>query len=71
MLLRGGRGGSGPKFSKTFFEITVDSEVPPSGPTFWSGLGTRDPLSQRGWSENFEVFENGRDNSYDQNCLVG
>ena len=33
-----GGGGSGPKFSKQVFELTVDPQGPPSGPTFWSGL---------------------------------
>ena len=39
------RGGSGPKFSKTFSEITVDPKVPPDGPTFWSGLEARNILA--------------------------
>ena len=32
-------------FRKHFSEITVDPKVPPDGPTFWSGLEARDPLT--------------------------
>ena len=39
------KGGSGPKFSKTFSEITVDPKVTLDGATFRLGLEARDPLA--------------------------
>ena len=66
MLFKGGGGGGGggggvqaaKYFGKHDFEIMVDPKSTPSGPTFWVGLESPDPMAPP-WRQHPKIAQNG------------